>query len=96
MTKKDAAKTAKAIGKILDADCSVYDFDDETLYINTGTDCVDFAQLIEVKSNYNIEAINIDDDYEGYLILQIDLRSEEERASEKELAEELSQDRGSL
>lgn len=89
MTKKDAAKTAKAIGKILDADCSVYDFDDETLYINTGTDCVDFAQLLEVKAHYNIEAINIDDDYEGYLILQIDLRSEEERAAEKELAEEL-------
>ncbi len=78
MTKAEANKIAKKIGKILECECTVYDFDDETLYIDTGLDALDFASVMEVKSLYNIEAINIDDDYEGYLILQIDLRPDEQ------------------
>jgi len=74
MTKKEANECTKAIGNILGCDCTVYDFDDETLYINTGEDILDFKRLLLVKEQYNIESINIDDDYEGYLILQIDLR----------------------
>ena len=91
MTRKDAAKAAKTVGKILGCDCSVYDLDDETLYINTGEDSVDFALLMEVKKQYNIEAVNIDDDYEGYIILQIDLRTDEERALDEEIGSELSE-----
>lgn len=74
MTKKEANKIAKIISEILECDCTVYDYDDETLYINTAEDALNFAQILSVKELYNIEAINIDDDYEGYLILQIDLR----------------------
>lgn len=84
MTKKEANKTAKSISTILECDCTVYDYDAETLYINTGEDALDFARILLVKEQYNIEAINIDDDYEGYLILQIDLRTEEERRFEEE------------
>lgn len=89
MTKKTAYKIAKSIGEILECECTVYDFDDETLYINTGEDALDFARILRVKEQYNIEAINIDDDYEGYLILQIDLRTEEERRLENETTEVL-------
>ena len=44
-----------------------------------------------MKEQYNIEAINIDDDCEGYLILQIDLRTEEERRLEEETTEILKE-----
>lgn len=87
MTKKEANKIAKSISEILESDCTVYDFDDETLYINTGEDTLDFTQILCVKEQYNIEAINIDDDYEGYLILQIDLRTGEERCLEEDTTE---------
>ena len=74
MTKQEVNNIAKSISDILECDCTVYDFDDGTLYVNTGEDVLDFKQLLLVKERFNIEAINIDDDYEGYLILQIDLR----------------------
>lgn len=74
MTKQELNDIAKSISDILGCDCTVYDFDDETLYVNTGEDALDFARILRVKERYNIEAINIDDEYEGYLILQIDLR----------------------
>lgn len=74
MNEKEANEIAKSIGKMLGCDSEVYDFDDETLYINTGEDMLDFKTLMEVREKYNIEAINIDDDYVGFLILQIDLR----------------------
>lgn len=74
MTKKEANNYAKAIGNILGCKCEIYGYDDETLYVNTGEDTLDFALLLQVKEKYNIEAVNIDDDYEGFLILQIDLR----------------------
>lgn len=85
MTKKDASKIARAIGKILGSRCTVYSFDDETLYINTCSDFVDFAQLMKAKEKYNITGVMIDDDYEGFIILQIDLLTEEERKAEEEL-----------
>lgn len=75
MNTNEANKMAKSISNMLDCDCEVYDFDDETLYINTGEDMLDFKTLLKVREKYNIEAINIDDDNEGYLILQIDLRT---------------------
>lgn len=74
MTKKEANNYAKAIGNILRCECEIYDYDDETLYVNTGEDTLDFALLLQLKEKYNIEAVNIDDDYEGFLILQIELR----------------------
>lgn len=74
MNKNEAKKIAQSISNMLDCDCEVYDFDDETLYINTGEDMLDFKALLKVREKYNIEAINIDDDNEGYLILQIDFR----------------------
>ena len=75
MNENEANKIAKSISKMLDCDSEVYDFDDETLYINTGEDMLDFKDLLEVRKKYNIEAINIDDYNEGYLVLQIDLRT---------------------
>ena len=87
MTKKEANKIAKSISDILECDCTVYDFDDETIYVNTGEDVLDFKQLLQVKERFNIEAINIDDDYEGYFILQIDLRTDEERCLEEDTTE---------
>lgn len=89
MNKTNANKIAKVIGKILNADCSVYDFDDETLYIHTGENMVSFDGLMEVKKLYNIEGINVDDECEGFIILQIDLRTEEERQADEELGKEL-------
>ena len=74
MDKNEANKIANSISNMLDCDCEVYDFDDETLYINTGEDMLDFKTLLNVQEKYKIEAIIIDDDNEGYLILQIDLR----------------------
>ena len=74
MNENEANKIANSISKMLDCDCEVYDFDDETLYINTGEDMLDFETLLKVRERYNIEAINIDDNNDGYLILQIDLR----------------------
>ena len=36
-----------------------------------------------------IEGINVDDECEGFIILQIDLRTEEERQADEELGKEL-------
>lgn len=75
MNSKEAEKITKDISEMLDCHGEVYDFDDETLYINTGEDALDFASLQEVDKKYRLEAVNIDDNYDGFLILQIDLRS---------------------
>lgn len=80
---------AKAISKIIKSRCSVYDFDDETLYINTGQDMIDFNNLLQIKEKYDIESVNIDDDYEGDIILQIDIRSEEQRRIDEEITQDL-------
>lgn len=79
MDTNKANKIAKSISKMLGCDCEVYDFDDETLYINTGEDMLDFKSLLNVRERYNIEAINIDDYNDGYLVLQLDLRTEQEK-----------------
>lgn len=48
-------------------------------------------RILSVKEQYKIEAINIDDEYEGHLILQIDLRTEEEHRLEEETTEILKE-----
>jgi hypothetical protein len=89
MNRTEATKIVKNISKMLDCDCEVYDLNEETLYINTGEDTLDFEMLLGVHKLYNIEAINSDDDYEGYLILQIDLRTGEQKQFDQEVTEEL-------
>ena len=89
MDKKEATNIARSIGKMLGYDCEVYDFDDETLYINTCEETLDFQALLAVHDKYVIEAINVDDDCDGMLILQIDLRTQEQRQFDREAGEEL-------
>jgi hypothetical protein len=89
MNRTEATKIVKNISKMLDCDCEFYDLNEETLYINTGEDTLDFEMLLGVHKPYNIKVINSDDDYEGYLILQIDLRTGEQKQFDQEVTEEL-------
>lgn len=87
----EAKEIALGIDKILDCDSEVSDFDDETVYIKTGEESLDFEALLEVRKKYRIEAINVDDFGDNTLVLQIDVRTEEQRLFDKEAGEELMQ-----
>ena len=87
----EAKEIALGIDKILGCDSEVSDFDDETVYIKTGEESLDFEALLEVRKKYRIEAINVDDFGDETLVLQIDVRTEEQRLFDKEAGEELMQ-----
>ncbi len=87
----EAKEIALGIDKILGCDSEVSDFDDETVYIKTGEESLDFEALLEVRKKYCIEAINVDDFGDETLVLQIDVRTEEQRLFDKEAGEELMQ-----
>lgn len=77
------------VDKILGCDSEVYDFDDETVYVNTGEESLDFEELLELRKKYRIEAILVSDIGDDNLVLQIDIRTEEQRLFDKEIGEEL-------
>ena len=75
--------------KILGCDSEVCDFDDETVYVNTGEESLDFAELLKLRKKYRIEAILVSDTGDENLVLQIDIRTDEQRQFDKEVGEEL-------
>ena len=77
------------VDKILGCDSEVYDFDDETVYVNTGEESLDFEELLELRKKYRIEAILVSDTSDDNLVLQIDIRTGEQRQFDKEVGEEL-------
>ena len=85
----EAKEIALEVDKILGCDSEVCDFDEETVYVNTRESSLDFDTLLEVRKSFRIEAISVDDLEEGYLVLQIDMRTQEQRLSDKEVGDEL-------
>lgn len=84
-----AKEISLGVDKILGCDSEVQDFDDETVYVNTGEESLDFEELLELRKKYRIEAILVSDTGEDNLVLQIDIRTDEQRQFDKEVGEEL-------
>lgn len=84
-----AKEISLGVDKILGCDSEVCDFDDETVYINTGEESLDFDELLKLRKKYRIEAILVSDTGDGNLVLQIDIRTDEQRQFDKEVGEEL-------
>ena len=47
-----AKEIALEIDKILGCDSEVCDFDDETVYVNTGEESLDFDELLKLRKKY--------------------------------------------
>lgn len=84
-----ANEISLGVDKILGCDSEVCDFDDETVYINTGEESLDFDELLKLRKKYRIEAILVSDTGDDNLVLQIDIRTDEQRQFDKEVGEEL-------
>ena len=84
-----AKEISLGVDKILGCDSEVYDFDDETVYVNTGEESLDFEELLELRKKYRIEAILVSDTGDDNLVLQIDIRTGDQRLFDKEVGEEL-------
>lgn len=84
-----AKEISLGVDKILGCDSEVCDFDDETVYINTGEESLDFDELLKLRKKYRIEAILVSDTGDENLVLQIDIRTDEQRQFDKEVGEEL-------
>ena len=90
--KKSIKKILSVINKVLDTHAEVVYNDDETVYVNTFQTSVSWQQLINVtKKGVDIEAVNTDEEAEGFVVLMIDLRSDEdkENSDQKEIDEDL-------
>lgn len=84
-----AKEISLGVDKILGCDSEVCDFDDETVYVNTGEESLDFDELFKLRKKYRIEAILVSDTGDENLVLQIDIRTDEQRQFDKEVGEEL-------
>ena len=84
-----AKEISLGVDKILGCDSEVCDFDDETVYVNTGEESLDFDELLKLRKKYHIEAILVSDTGDENLVLQIDIRTDEQRQFDKEVGEEL-------
>lgn len=84
-----AKEISLGVDKILGCDSEVCDFDDETVYVNTGEESLDFDELLKLRKKYRIEAILVSDTGDENLVLQIDIRTDEQRQFDKEVGEEL-------
>ena len=90
--KNSIKKILSVINKVLDTHAEVVYNDDETVYVNTFQTSVSWQQLINVtKKGVDIEAVNTDEEAEGFVVLMIDLRSDEdkENSDQKEIDEDL-------
>ena len=88
--KKSIKKILSVINKVLDTHAEVVYSDDETVYVNTFLTSVSWQQLITLpKKGVDIEAINTDEEAEGFVVLMIDLREEKENADQKKIDEDL-------
>ena len=87
---KSIKKILSTIDKGLNTHSEVIYNDEETVYVNTFLTSVDWQQLINVtKKGVDIEAINTDEEAEGFVVLMIDLRNDEEKSNAKEIDEDL-------
>ena len=89
---KSIKKILSTIDKGLNTHSEVICNDEETVYVNTFLTSVDWQQLINVtKKGVDIEAVNTDEEAEGFVVLMIDLRSDEdkENSDQKEIDEDL-------
>ena len=90
--KNSIKKILSVINKVLDTHAEVVYDDEETVYVNTFLTSVSWQQLINVtKKGVDIEAVNTDEEAEGFVVLMIDLRSDEdkENSDQKEIDEDL-------
>ena len=90
--KNSIEKILSVINKALDTHAEVVYDDEETVYVNTFLTSVSWQQLINVtKKGVDIEAVNTDEEAEGFVVLMIDLRSDEdkENSDQKEIDEDL-------
>ena len=88
--KNSIKKILSVINKALDTHAEVVYDDEETVYVNTFLTSVSWQQLINVtKKGVDIEAINTDEEAEGFVVLMIDLREEKENADQKKIDEDL-------
>ena len=88
--KNSIKKILSVINKVLDTHAEVVYNDDETVYVNTFQTSVSWQQLINVtKKGVDIEAVNTDEEAEGFVVLMIDLRNDEEKSNTKEIDEDL-------
>ena len=87
---KSIKKILSTIDKGLNTHSEVIYNDEETVYVNTFLNSVNWQQLITLpKKGVDIEAINTDEEAEGFVVLMIDLREEKENADQKEIDEDL-------
>ena len=90
--KNSIKKILSVINIALDTHAEVVYDDEETVYVNTFLNSVNWQQLIDVtKKGVDIEAINTDEEAEGFVVLMIDLRSdlEKENSDQKDIDEDL-------
>lgn len=90
--KKSIKKILSVINNTLDTQAEVVYDDEETVYVNTFLNSVNWQQLITLpKKGVDIEAINTDEEADGFVVLMIDLRSdlEKENSDQKEIDEDL-------
>ena len=90
--KNSIKKILSVINNTLDTHAEVVYSDDETVYVNTFLTSVSWQQLITLpKKGVDIEAINTDEEAEGFVVLMIDLRSDEdkENSDQKKIDEDL-------
>ena len=88
--KKSIKKILSVINNTLDTHAEVVYSDDETVYVNTFLTSVSWQQLITLpKKGVDIEAINTDEEAEGFVVLMIDLREEKENTDQKKIDEDL-------
>ena len=87
---KSIKKILSTIDKGLNTHSEVIYNDEETVYVNTFLDSVNWQQLIDLsKKGVDIEAINTDEEAEGFVVLMIDLREEKENVDQKKIDEDL-------
>lgn len=90
--KKSIKKILSVINNTLDTHAEVVYDDEETVYVNTFLNSVNWQQLITLpKKGVDIEAVNADEEADGFVVLMIDLRSdlEKENSDQKEIDEDL-------
>ena len=89
---KSIKKILSTIDKSLNTHSEVIYNDEETVYVNTFLNSVNWQQLITLpKKGVDIEAVNTDEEAEGFVVLMIDLRSDgdKENSDQKEIDEDL-------
>lgn len=91
--KNSIKKILSVINNTLDTHAEVVYSDDETVYVNTFLTSVSWQQLITLpKKGVDIEAINTDEEAEGFVVLMIDLRSDEDKENSNSDQKEIDED----